>query len=111
MTELIKEGRAAIAGPIRQEVLSGIRDQSAFEKLRTYLRHFDDEEVETEDYEEAARITNVCRAAGISGSEIDFLLCAVAVRRNLPIFTTDADFERYAKHIPIRLHELRDQPG
>jgi hypothetical protein len=33
------------------------------------------------------------------------LICAMAHRLGLPIFTTDPDFSGYAKHLPIRLHE------
>ena len=107
LTELIEGGRAALTGVIRQELLSGIRDEPAFERLRGRLRHFDDEALTADDYEEAARHYNVCRSAGVAGSAIDFLLCAIASRRDLAIFTTDRDFERYAKHLPIRLHHAR----
>lgn len=107
LTELIEEGRAAMTGVIRQELLSGIREERAFERLRGRLRHFDDEAPTVDDYEEAARHYNVCRAAGVAGSAIDFLLCAIASRRDLPIFTTDRDFERYARHLPVRLHAAR----
>jgi hypothetical protein len=33
------------------------------------------------------------------------LICAMAYRYDVPIFTTDPDFLGYAKHLPIRLHE------
>ena len=34
---------------------------------------------------------------------IDFLICAVTVDNGMLIFTTDNDFDDYAKHLPIRL--------
>jgi predicted nucleic acid-binding protein len=104
-----REGRAALIGAIRQEVLSGIAEKSRFEYLRILLRDFDDELVSTDDYEEAARHTNTCMKKGVAGSAIDFLICAVATRRDFGIHTADPDFERYAKHIPIRLHRPRGQ--
>jgi predicted nucleic acid-binding protein len=107
LTELIEEGRAAITGVIRQELLSGLREDLTFERLRRRLRHFDDEVPTVEDHEEAARHHNACRRAGVSGSAIDFLLCAIASRRDLAIFTTDRDFERYARHLSIGLHHAR----
>lgn len=101
---LIDEGRVAMVGPIRQELLSGIRTRDAFEKLRDALRPFEDEPLAREDFERAAEHFNTCRAQGIQGSNTDFLLCAVAERRKLPILTTDADFTRFASALPIALH-------
>jgi len=57
-----------------------------------------------EDYERAAEFYNTCRKSGIQGSQIDFLICAVAAGREIPIFTTDNDFLLYAKYLSISLH-------
>jgi predicted nucleic acid-binding protein len=35
------------------------------------------------------------------------LLCAVALRLNAGILTTDQDFERFARILPIKLHAPR----
>ena len=59
--------------------------------------------VDADTYEEAARIHNECRSAGIAGSAVDFLICAVALRRNWEVFTLDKDFERYARKVPLAL--------
>jgi 2,4'-dihydroxyacetophenone dioxygenase len=37
-------------------------------------------------------------------SNTDFLICAVAERRSLPILTTDTDFTRLARILPITLY-------
>jgi hypothetical protein len=103
LRRLIEQGRVVMCGPIRQELLSGVREELSFERLRQRLRPFEDEPLVAEDYEEAARCRNRCRAAGVAGSAVDFLLCAVALRRKVEIFTTDGDFPRYAAHLPIRL--------
>ena len=104
LTELIREGRVEILGPIRQELLSGIREEGQFEKIRQYLGTFPEPLLEIADYEQAARMTNQWRARGISGSTVDFLICAAAHRRSWSIFTTDQDFERYASVLPLRLY-------
>jgi predicted nucleic acid-binding protein len=103
LAELIREGRAQIMGVIRQELLSGIREAERFEKLRDYLRAFGEPKLEVRDYEEAAQMHNQCRDRGVAGSAIDFLICAVAHRRGWQVFTTDRDFERYARVLPVRL--------
>ena len=104
LAELIREGRAQIVGAIRQELLSGIREEERFQKLRNYLRAFDEPGIGVLDYEEAARLHNLCRGRGIAGSAIDFLICAVAQRRDWQIFTTDRDFERYGRVLALKLY-------
>jgi predicted nucleic acid-binding protein len=106
LAELIREGRAQIAGVIRQELLSGIREAERFEKLRDYLRAFDEPLLEVADYEAAAEAHNRCRGRGIAGSAIDFLICAVALRREWQVFTADRDFEAYSKVLAVRLYEV-----
>ena len=107
LAELINEGRAVVIGPVRQELLSGIPDGATFERLRERLQAFDDLPLTTGDYEEAARFNNRCRASGVAGSAVDLLICAAAARRDLAIFTADADFRRYARVLPVKLHEPR----
>jgi predicted nucleic acid-binding protein len=101
---LVRDGRAQIVGPVRQELLSGIRADETFRKVRDPLRAFDEPQLRIEDYEEAARIHNICRTRGIAGSAIDFLICAVAGLRNWEVFTTDNGFVRYAKVLPLKLY-------
>jgi len=105
--ELIQEGLVHIIGPIRQELLSGIREEVQYRTLRDRLRAFDDVLLMTADFEEAARASNYCRGRGISGSATDFLICAAANRRSWRVFTTDRDFSRYARHLALRLHTPR----
>ena len=105
--DLVREGRALLIGAVRQEVLSGIRAEAQFERLRDRLSDFEDISCGTPDHEEAARLFNRLRASGITGSPIDLLICAVASRVHVAIFTTDPDFEVHARHLPIRLHVPR----
>ena len=104
LATVVGEGRVVMIGPIRQELLSGIRQPRQFERLRAHLRAFPDLRLEEADYEEAASVFNHCRRRGIQGSNTDFLICATSIRRDLSIFTTDRDFERYADIVDLRLH-------
>ncbi|MHB8679474.1 MAG: type II toxin-antitoxin system VapC family toxin [Rudaea sp.] len=103
LTELIREGRVLMVGPVRQELLSGIRDKALLDALREHLRAFLDEPLHEADFEQAAVCYNRCRERGVQGSNTDFLLCAVALRRKIPVFTTDKDFERYAAVLGVGL--------
>ncbi len=105
--ELIKELRVQLIGPVRQEILSGIKSMDQFTKLRDYLRPFPDLELTSGDFESAAEFCNLCRGKGVQGSNTDFLICAVAVRHQMPVFTTDADFTFFRQHLPVKLYRLR----
>jgi predicted nucleic acid-binding protein len=108
LRRLIDELRVTIIGPIRQEILSGIKEPSRFDALRQRLRAYPDLIIDVEDYERAAEFYNVCRQNGVQGSNTDYLICAVAAVRDLTIFTTDLDFQRYRAYIPIALHQARE---
>ena len=86
LTEAITDGRVAMIGPIRQELLSGVNEQAQFNRLRSALRAFRDEGIVTVDYEEAARLYNLCRSRGVECGPVDILICALAWRgaRNRP---------------------------
>lgn len=105
LKELINEQRVVMIGAIRQEILSGIREQAQFNLLRDKIRAFPDIALHQEDYETAAAFFNDCRRAGVQGSATDFLLCAVSARHSLPIFTIDNDFSAYQRHLAIRLYQ------
>lgn len=104
---LVRAGAASLIGPIRQELLSGVRDERAWERLRVALRPFPDLPIVTEDYERAAHFFNRCRARGITGSAVDPLICAVSFRFAAPVYTTDTDFRRYAAVLDLDLRSPR----
>jgi predicted nucleic acid-binding protein len=107
LCRLIASHLVEIIGPIRQEVLSGVRDQVQFDRLDSHLAAFPDLPLLAEDYVTAAKFFNLCRSKGIQGSNTDFLICAAAVRYDLAVFTTDGDFPRFAKCLPVVLHDVR----
>jgi len=106
LRRLVAAHRVEIIGPIRQELLSGVRDQPQFDQLESHLTAFADLPLLAEDYVTAAKFFNLCRSRGMQGSNTDFLICAVAVRHDLAVFTTDGDFSLFAKCLPIVLHNI-----
>jgi predicted nucleic acid-binding protein len=104
LSDLIRGGHAQLVGVIRQELLSGIPEEERFPRLRDLLSALEDPLLQASDYEEAARFHNQCRARGVVGSPVDFLICAVADRRGWQIFTTDLDFGRYARIVRVRFY-------
>jgi predicted nucleic acid-binding protein len=104
LSELVKDLRVVMIGPIRQEILSGISSFTRFDELKERLSVFIDHSINTLDYELAAQYYNKCRKNGIQGSHIDFLICSVASNGSFPIFTLDNDFRNYKKYLPIELY-------
>ena len=107
LTSLIRDQRALIIGPIRQEILSGYSDLKKFKKLREKLSFFENSPILDSDYESAAELSNKCRKRGVQGSQIDFLICAVAKRFDVPIFTSDKDFSNYRSIVSIKLYKMK----
>ena len=108
LERLIVTYRVVMIGPIRQELLSGIRTHEQYERLRERLRAFPDLRLHSQDYELAAQFFNQCRGRGVQGSNTDFLICAAAVRRNSSVFSTDRDFEAYERILQVRRHHVGD---
>ena len=108
LQNLILEHRVDIIGPIRQELLSGIKVEKQFRKLKKHLEAFPDIPLCTQDYETAAHFFTICRSKGIQGSNTDFLICAISVRCKMEIYTLDRDFTLFMKYIPIVLYQIKD---
>ncbi len=100
---MITKGSVVLLGVVRQEILSGILYQNQYENLKQTLRAFPDLMLQIEDYELASEFYNTCRSNGIQGSNTDFLICSVAVRRDYKILTTDKDFDNFRSYLPIQL--------
>ena len=111
LTELARDLKIVMIGPIRQEILSGIADPNKYLELREKLSVLADHPITTNDYETAARFFNECRKNGVQGSHIDFLICAVAGNNDFAIFTLDKDFLNYRRYLPISLYNLSRQEG
>jgi predicted nucleic acid-binding protein len=106
LADLMQDGRAVMMGAIRQELLSGIKTQAGFDALKSSLTAFEDVSLAIQDYEKAAEVFNICRANGVQGSSTDFLICAVSINHQLPIFSVDNDFQMYRQWLPLQLHSL-----
>jgi predicted nucleic acid-binding protein len=106
LNQLVRVGRVQLLGITRQEVLSGIREETQFQRIRVHLRSFEDVPLTADDYEEAARMSNRCKRSGIASSAADMLICAVSDRRHWQILSTDRDFVHYGQVLGLRLHVL-----
>jgi predicted nucleic acid-binding protein len=106
LARLVDDDEAAVIGMIRQELLSGVRGPKDFQKLRTVLDGLIYIRVDAADHDLAAESFNRCRSRGVAATDVDMLICAVAERRGLPVYTTDGGFEEYARVLNIRLEPI-----
>ena len=103
--KLSQDGSAVLIGIVRQEMLSGLRFPEQFERLKTVLDGYLYIPTIQIDHDVAAESYNKCSRRGVAPGPIDMLICATAIRHALPIFTVDAEFNRYASVLPIRLYD------
>lgn len=95
----------ATTGPVLGEMLAGVRNEFAADEVRRALAAcvFIPTEDPT-DYEGAAAVYRRCRAAGVTvESSADCLIAAVAIRAGLTVLHRDADFDRIAGVLGLRV--------
>lgn len=91
---------------IYMEVLQGSQTYKDFNLLKKYLitQTFYEVKNGRESYAEAARMYLKLRKKGITvKSTIDCLIARVAVENELFLLHNDADFDRIAKHFPLKI--------
>lgn len=94
LAQAVQDGRVAMIGLIRQELLSGIKEPAQFDTVKGALDAFLDEPINTADHEYAARLYNQCRNQGVEAGTVDMLICAVAVRRSWEVLSNDGGLNR-----------------
>jgi hypothetical protein len=107
LVRVVEEGLVVLLGPVRQEVLSGIKHREQFERLRERLAAFPDLELMTRDFETAAELCNLCIAKGVQASHTDFLIAATAIIRGYAVLSADQDFKNIARIVPVRTYGQR----
>jgi predicted nucleic acid-binding protein len=105
IARIVRQGRVQMLGIIRQELLSGIRSQERFEALCDELAQYNDLPVESDDHERAAAAYNTCRSHGVQSNVVDMLICALAIRHGMSIYTANRDFQSYARYLAIDLYQ------
>ena len=98
------DGDIATCDAIRMEVLAGARDEGHLNDLRRLLARASIVETMPGDYEDAAALYRTCRGGGETVRKlIDCLIGAVAIRADLPVLHSDADFDVLARRTPLRV--------
>jgi predicted nucleic acid-binding protein len=104
LVRAIEDGRVAMLGLLRQEILSGIKEEAQFDKVKAALEPYLDEPINTADHEFAALVYNQCRNQGVEAGTVDILICAVAVRRGWEVLSGDGGLIR-CRGVTQKFHE------
>jgi predicted nucleic acid-binding protein len=94
LVQAIQDGRVAMLGLLRQELLSGIKEKAQFDKVKAALKPYLDEPITTADHEYAAQVYNECRNQRVEAGTVDILICAVAVWRGWEVLSGDGGLNR-----------------
>jgi predicted nucleic acid-binding protein len=108
LRELIEaDGPLAVTEPVVMEVLAGARDGQREEGLRRLMMSFPLLAFDpVADFEGAARVYRLCRAAGITPRGLlDCMIAVVAWRRGACLLSHDVDMDRVASVIGLLLDE------
>jgi predicted nucleic acid-binding protein len=99
------DGPVAVTEPVVMEVLAGARDDRRETDLRRLLGRFEMLGFDTvSDFDGAVRIYRRCRAAGVTPrGMLDCMIAAVAWRRGATLLAHDADMDRVARVVQIKL--------
>lgn len=100
---IVADAPLAVPGIVVQELLSGVRADKQFHKLRNALTGYSVLLATEFHHIRAAQISNACRNKGIACSTVDALIAALTVEEGGRLFTTDADFQRIASCCGLKL--------
>jgi predicted nucleic acid-binding protein len=106
LKKLLEENQVRTIGPIRQEILAGIPTPDKSSWVQSALQIVPEEPLLAEDYETAASYWNRLKGLKVEASMTDALICAIAVRARIKIFSSDKEFLLFQKHLPISMHHV-----
>ena len=97
-------GDVATCDSVRMEVLAGARSDAHLRDLRGLLARGTLLPTVSGDYEDAATLYRACRQGGETVRRlIDCLIAAVAIRADVPVLHSDADFDVLARRTALHL--------
>ena len=104
------DGPLGLPAIVLQEVLSGIRTQRQFSELSAkLLTAFTVLPATVRDHLAAATVKSTCARSGLNVSGIDCLIAAMAMEGKHELFSTDRDFVKIAKFVPLKLFVWGEQ--
>ena len=109
LEQVVEFERVVTCLPVLQEVLQGIRDESAFRRTREAMLALPlvESPMEKELFAEAVDLYRSARRAGITvRSSVDCLIAACAVRNGLTVLHDDRDYAHLSTVCPLQARSV-----
>jgi predicted nucleic acid-binding protein len=90
-------GSVVTTGLVLQELLQGFPKPQAHAQITAQFASLPMLMPNRDDHIRAAQLRNLCRRKGIQVGTIDALLAQLCIHHDLPMLTTDRDFQRVAE--------------
>lgn len=103
---LLESSRAATAGIVMLELLSGTRSQREFRELREELGALRLLDITSATWERAYRLGYDLRRAGLTIPSVDVLIAALALEHECSLLHADRHFDLIAEHHPLSVRSL-----
>jgi len=103
---LLEQDLAAVASPILFELLQGSRSGEQFRQVHQHLSGLHPFPMTESDWLKAAQWASCLRLRGITVKTMDFLIAYKAMRHKLTLLHADADFDRLARVVPLRVESF-----
>lgn len=104
LRDLVVSGHSiSYLGVILTELLQGIKSETLFKQIEQQFDVLELLPLTKHDYVCAAKLSQVCRQAGLTASTIDYLIAAAAIENSCSLLTTDKDFDHIATVSPLSL--------
>ena len=105
ITKLIVNEEIVTTPIIIMEVLQGIKDDSVYEKVKSFMDSLPLILADYNDHILSANIYRGCRKKGKTiRKSIDCLIASIAINHDLVLFANDKDFKHVAECFELRLY-------
>ena len=103
----LEAGGVFSTGIVLQELLQGFRKPKAHARIVELFAAVPLLAPDRNDHVRATDIRNACRRKGVQVGTIDALLAQLCIGHELPMLTTDRDFDSMAPHTSLSVWEPR----
>ena len=104
--KLLEHHSVVTAGMVKLELLGGVKEDSEFSRLKTYLDALENIEIDSRLWEEASQLAFDLRRKGATVPYTDILIAAVAIRTKAVLLHADSHFDLIAQYAKLKLESF-----